>query len=379
MESFDQKIGLVLPGGGARGAYQVGVLKAISDIQGSGEKSPFDVISGTSAGAINASMITSEIKNFHQSIINLENVWGGFRTNQIYRTEKLFMLKQSLHWLLTLISGGFLIKNPRSLLDNQPLREMLIEKIDFETINHNIHSGALDALIITAASYEKKESVSFFTTSTGVENWKKVGRSGKKSEINVQHLMASVALPLIFPAITIDEQYYGDGAMRQETPLSPAIRLGAENLLIISTESPKVDAKKSSDKNYPDFSEIGGYILDGLFSGSLYSDLERLDRINQVIAQNQNQKVQTETKEMKHIDYLVISPSVDLTEIAMNCYKDIPLSLRMLFKGIGIEKDTNSELLSFLLFESSFTRALIDLGFHDAMERKEEIKNFLKI
>ena len=337
------------------------------------------MISGTSAGAINASMITSEINNFHQSIIKLENVWGGFRTNQIYRTEKLFMLKQSLHWLLTLISGGFLIKNPRSLLDNQPLREMLIEKIDFETINHNIHSGALDALIITAASYEKKESVSFFTTSTGVENWKKVGRSGKKSEINVQHLMASVALPLIFPAITIDEQYYGDGAMRQETPLSPAIRLGAENLLIISTESPKVDAKKSSDKNYPDFSEIGGYILDGLFSGSLYSDLERLDRINQVIAQNRNQKVQTATKEMKHIDYIVISPSVDLTQIAMNCYKDAPFSLRMLFKGIGIKKDKNSELLSFLLFESSFTKSLIDLGFHDAIERKEEIKNFLKI
>ena len=379
MESFDHKIGLVLPGGGARGAYQVGVLKAISDIQGRSEKSPFAIISGTSAGAINASMISSEINNFHQSIFKLENVWTGFRTNQIYKTGKLFMLKQSFHWLLTLISGGFLIKNPRSLLDNQPLRDLLKEKIDFETINHNIHSGALDALIITAASYEKKESVSFFTTSTEVENWKKVGRSGKKSEINVEHLMASVALPLIFPAITIEGQYYGDGAMRQETPLSPAIRLGASNLLIISTESPKVDAKKSSDKNYPDFPQIGGYILDGLFSGSLYSDLERLDRINQVIAQNQSQKVQTETKEMKHIDYLVISPSVDLTEIAMDCYKDIPLSLRMLFKGIGIEKDTNSELLSFLLFESSFTRALIDLGFHDAMERREEIKNFLNI
>ena len=379
MESFDHKIGLVLPGGGARGAYQVGVLKAISDIQGRSEKSPFDVISGTSAGAINASMITSELNNFHQSIIKLENVWGGFKTNQIYRTEKLFMLKQSLHWLLTLISGGLLTQNPRFLLDNQPLRDLLKETINFESINHNIYSGTLDALIITAASYEGKESVSFFTTSTEVENWKKVGRSGKKSEINIQHLMASVALPLIFPAITIQGQYYGDGAMRQETPLSPTIRLGAENLFIISTESSKDHAKKSSDKNYPDFSEIGGYILDGLFSGSLYSDLERLDRINQVIAQNQNQKVQTETKEMKHIDYLVISPSVDLTEIATNCYKDIPFSLRMLFKGIGIEKDTNSELLSFLLFESSFTGALIDLGFHDAMGRRQEIKNFLNI
>ena len=379
MECFDQKIGLVLPGGGARGAYQVGVLKAISDIQGREEKSPFDVISGTSAGAINASMITSEINNFHQSIIKLENVWGRFKTNQIYRTEKLFMLKQSLHWLLTLVSGGLLTQNPRSLLDNQPLRDLLKEKINFENINHNIYSGVLDALIVTAVSYEQRESVSFFTTSTKVGNWKKVGRSGKKSEINVEHLMASVALPLIFPAITIQGQYFGDGAMRQETPLSPVIRLGASNLLIISTESSKNNTKKRSDKNYPDFSEIGGYILDGLFSGSLYSDLERLDRINQIIAQNQNQKVQTETKEMKHIEYLVISPSVDLAEIAMKCFKDIPLSLRMLFKGIGIKKDMNSELLSFLLFESSFTGELVDLGFHDAMERKEEIKHFLKI
>ena len=379
MESFDHKIGLVLPGGGARGAYQVGVLKAISNIQNRIEKSPFDVISGTSAGAINASMICAEIGNFHQSIFKLENVWKGFTTNQIYRTEKLFMLKQSIHWLLTLITGGVLAKNPRSLLDNQPLRELLKEKINFQTLNNNIYSGALDALIVTAASYEEKESVSFFTTSRKVENWEKVGRSGKKSEINVEHLMASVALPIIFPAITIDGKYYGDGAMRQETPLSPTIRLGASNLLIISTESSKDQDRDHSDKIYPDFSEIGGYILDGLFSGSLYSDLERLDRINQVIAQNQSQKVQTETKEMKHIDYLVISPSVDLTLIAMDCYKDIPFSLRMLFKGIGIEKDTNSELLSFLLFESSFTRALIDLGFHDAMERKEEIKNFLDI
>ena len=379
MESFDHKLGLVLPGGGARGAYQVGVLKAISNIQGSIEKSPFDVISGTSAGAINASMICSEIDNFHESILKLENIWGNFSTNQIYRTEKLFMLRQSFHWLLTLISGGVLMKNPRSLLDNQPLRDLLKDAVDFKSINRNIYSGDLDALIVTAASYEQKQSVSFFTTSTSVENWHKVGRSSRETEINVDHLMASVALPLIFPAVRIDGEYYGDGAMRQETPLSPAIRLGATNLLIISTESPKDEVVNSSKKDYPNFSEIGGYILDGLFSGSLYSDLERLDRINQVISLNENQTVQTNTKEMKHIDYLVISPSIDLSEITKNCYKDMPFSLRMLFKGIGIKKDKNSDLLSFLLFESSFSKSLIDLGFRDAMNRKDEIKDFLKL
>ena len=172
MESFEQRTGLVLPGGGARGAYQVGVLKAISDIQGRVNRSPISVISGTSAGAINASMICSRIEDFHQSILNLEDVWKNFSTDRIYKTEKLFMLKQSLHWLLTLISGGVLTKNPRSLLDNQPLRDLLEETIDFESIKQNISSGVLDALIITAASYEKKQSVSFFSTNNDIDNWR---------------------------------------------------------------------------------------------------------------------------------------------------------------------------------------------------------------
>jgi len=272
-----------------------------------------------------------------------------------------------------------LTKNPRSLLNNQPLRGLLEKTIDFESINHNISSGVLDAFILTAASYEEKQSVSFFSTNSKVEDWHKVGRSGRQSKINIDHLMASVALPLIFPAIMIDGQYYGDGAMRQETPLSPAIRLGATNLLIISTESSIDDSVDLSRVHYPNISEIGGYVLDGLFSGSLYSDLERLDRINQVIAQNDNQQVRTKTKELRHIDYLVISPSKDINEIAMNCYEDIPLSIRMLFRGIGINRSNNSELLSFLLFESSFSKSLIDLGFQDAMKRREEIKKFLEI
>jgi NTE family protein len=175
----------------------------------------------------------------------------------------------------------------------------------------------------------------------------------------------------------IDGNYYGDGAMRQETPLSPTIRLGATNLLIISTESSGDKSKLQSGMEYPNISEIGGYILDGLFSGSLYSDLERLDRINQVIAQNDKQKVCTKTKEMRQIDYLVISPSKDINQIAMSCYDDLPFSIRALFRGIGINKDNDSELLSFLLFESRFSKYLIELGFQDAMKRKEEIGSFL--
>ena len=312
MHSFDEKYSLVLPGGGARGAYQVGVLKAVSVIQERQKRSPFQVISGTSAGAINASVISSKIDNFDESINHLENVWKNFSTEQIYKADKIFMLKQSLHWLLTLVTGGVLLNNPKSLLDNSPLRELLKKKIDFASIQNNLLSKELDALIVTAASYNKKQSVSFFSTDHEIKEWKKIGRVGRQTMINIDHLMASVALPLIFPAISIDGQFFGDGAMRQETPLSPSIRLGARKLFIISTESKINNGENFESIAYPSFTDIGGYVLDGLFSGSLYADLERLDRINQVIEKNGSNSLRTASKEMHYIDYMDLIFSLHL-------------------------------------------------------------------
>ena len=379
MHSFDEKYSLVLPGGGARGAYQVGVLKAVSVIQERQKRSPFQVISGTSAGAINASVISSKIDNFDESINHLENVWKNFSTEQIYKADKIFMLKQSLHWLLTLVTGGVLLNNPKSLLDNSPLRELLKKKIDFESIQNNLLSKELDALIVTAASYNKKQSVSFFSTDHEIKEWEKIGRVGRQTMINIDHLMASVALPLIFPAISIDGQFFGDGAMRQETPLSPSIRLGARKLFIISTESKINNGENFESIEYPSFTDIGGYVLDGLFSGSLYADLERLDRINQIIEKNGSKNIKTPSKEMHYIDYMVIAPSKDINQIAMNHFMDIPITIRMLFRGLGIKKNQNAELLSFLMFESSFSQSLIALGYDDAMSRSDEIKEFLRL
>ena len=379
MHSFVEKYSLVLPGGGARGAYQVGVLKAVSVIQERQKRSPFQVISGTSAGAINASVISSKIDNFDESINHLENVWKNFSTEQIYKADKIFMLKQSLHWLLTLVTGGVLLNNPKSLLDNSPLRELLKKKIDFASIQNNLLSKELDALIVTAASYNKKQSVSFFSTDHEIKEWKKIGRVGRQTMINIDHLMASVALPLIFPAISIDGQFFGDGAMRQETPLSPSIRLGARKLFIISTESKINNGENFESIEYPSFTDIGGYVLDGLFSGSLYADLERLDRINQIIEKNGSNNIKTPSKEMHYIDYMVIAPSKDINQIAMNHFMDIPITIRMLFRGLGIKKNQNAELLSFLMFESSFSQSLIALGYDDAMSRSDEIKEFLRL
>ena len=369
---FEKKIGLVLPGGGARAAYQVGVLKAISELIP--DSNPFSIISGTSAGAINASLLASRSQSLKEAVEVLSGVWCNFKTNKVYRTETTVMLKSIFQWLLTVSSGGVLAKNPKSLLDNSPLRQLLEDTINLEGIKNNINKGNLDAFAITAASYSSKKSVTFFQSEEDDIDWERFLRVGVKTDILIDHLMASIALPLIFPAVKINNEYFGDGAMRQATPLSPAIRLGAEKLLIINTDSKSPNNQLTDNQIYPSIGEVGGYMLDALFTGGLLSDLERLDRINQIIENSGNNSVQTSNKKMKHLDYCVISPSKDIKKIAKEHYKDVPYSIKLLMKGLGLKNRKESELLSFLLFESSFTSSLIQLGFEDGMTNQSEIK-----
>ena len=369
---FEKKIGLVLPGGGARAAYQVGVLKAISELIP--DSNPFSIISGTSAGAINASLLASRSQSLKEAVEVLSGVWCNFKTNKVYRTETTVMLKSIFQWLLTVSSGGVLVKNPKSLLDNSPLRQLLEDTINLEGIKNNINKGNLDAFAITAASYSSKKSVTFFQSDEDDIDWERFLRVGVKTDILIDHLMASIALPLIFPAVKINNEYFGDGAMRQATPLSPAIRLGAEKLLIINTDSKSPNNQLTDNQIYPSIGEVGGYMLDALFTGGLLSDLERLDRINQIIENSGNNSVQTSNKKMKHLDYCVISPSKDIKKIAKEHYKDVPYSIKLLMKGLGLKNREESELLSFLLFESSFTSSLIQLGFEDGMTNQSEIK-----
>ena len=369
---FEKKIGLVLPGGGARAAYQVGVLKAISELIP--DSNPFSIISGTSAGAINASLLASRSQSLKEAVEVLSGVWCNFKTNKVYRTETTVMLKSIFQWLLTVSSGGVLAKNPKSLLDNSPLRQLLEDTINLEGIKNNIDQGNLDAFAITAASYSSKKSVTFFQSEEDDIDWERFLRVGVKTDILIDHLMASIALPLIFPAVKINNEYFGDGAMRQATPLSPAIRLGAEKLLIINTDSKSPNNQLTDNQIYPSIGEVGGYMLDALFTGGLFSDLERLDRINQIIENSGNNSVQTSNKKMKHLDYCVISPSKDIKKIAKEHYKDVPYSVKLLMKGLGLKNREESELLSFLLFESSFTSSLIQLGFEDGMTNQSEIK-----
>jgi len=377
MNTFENKVGLVLPGGGARGAYQIGVLKGITEILADRAINPFSVISGTSVGAINASVIASKADSFVDAVDLLNDIWGTFQTNRVYKTDNLTMFKSSLHWLVTLVSGGALVKNPKSLLNNSPLRTLLMESINLDHIRSNIDEGNLEAFAITAAGYSSRKSITFFQSNKKNINWEKFRRQGVESKIGTDHLMASVALPLIFPAVKIDNEFFGDGAMRHATPLSPAIRLGAEKLLIITTDNNKKNPD-TDDRDHPSIGEIGGYMLDALFSSGLLSDLERLDRINQIIKHSSNGQISTASKQMKHLDYCIISPSKDINLIAEEHFNEIPYSIKLLLRGLGLRHQSRSELLSFLLFESSFTQELIKLGFQDAIEHKQHIKNIFQ-
>ncbi len=372
---FEKKIGLVLPGGGARAAYQVGVLKAISELIP--DSNPFSIISGTSAGAINASLLASRSQSLKEAVEVLSGVWCNFKTNKVYRTETTLMLKSIFQWLLTVSSGGVLAKNPKSLLDNSPLRQLLEDTINLEGIKDNIDKGNLDAFAITAASYSSKKSVTFFQSEEDDIDWERFLRVGEKTDILIDHLMASIALPLIFPAVKINNEYFGDGAMRQATPLSPAIRLGAEKLLIITTDSKSPNNQLTDNQIYPSIGEVGGYMLDALFTGGLLSDLERLDRVNQIIENSRSNIVQTSTKKMNHIEYLVISPSRDIKKIAKDHFSNVPYSIKLLMKGLGLKNRNESELLSFLLFESSFTSSLIELGYEDGMRKQSAIEGIV--
>ncbi len=374
------KLGLVLPGGGARGAFQVGVLKAIAEILPGDAPNPFPILSGTSAGAINAAVLASRARRFRTAVDELESVWGGFRSEQVFRTDALTMLRSSLHWLAAIVLGGLGEHNPRSLLDNEPLRALLSRNIRFPRIQDSIDRGHLDALAITAAGYQSARSVTFFQASPGTRAWQRTRRVGVRCSIHLDHLMASIAVPLVFPPACIRGEYFGDGAMRHSTPLSPAVHLGAQRILVIGIrdETPEPAGDPHTPPIYPSFGHIAGYMLDTLFLDGLYSDLERLSRINDLLDSIPEAERAGPAAKMRPIDTMIVIPSEEIREIASSCRKAAPLPLRALMRGLGGPDKGERRLLSYLLFEAEFTRALIDLGYRDAMKIRDELEAFVR-
>ena len=378
--AMERQIGLVLPGGGARGAYQVGVLKALAELLPRRSPNPFAVLSGTSAGAISAAVLATRARVFRAATNDLERVWANFRSEQIFRCDTATMLKSSLRWLTALIFGGLGEQNPRALLDNEPLWELLRARLNFDAIQEAIDQGYLGALAITAAGYDSARSVSFFQGTPAHQSWDRVRRKGRPATITLEHLMASIAVPMIFPPVRIGQEYFGDGAMRQATPLSPALRLGAERILVIGVRNEVIDPLPGFGEQvpYPSFGKIAGYVLDALFMDGLSSDLESLTRINLILEKLPGRVLQGEFGVLHHTDALIMLPSRDIREIAGRHVDEMPKAFRLLMRGVGATNYAGSQLLSYLLFESGYTRELIQLGYEDAMARQAELISFME-
>ncbi|MCA6064444.1 patatin-like phospholipase family protein [Thalassolituus marinus] len=372
-----KKTGLILSGGGARAAYQVGVLKAIHKILPKGHYNPFDVISGTSAGAINGVALASYAENYRIGIRHLERIWMHFSCDQIYRTD-FWGVSGSLSRLVRSLVIGRRYKNdPVSLLDNLPLRNLLREVIKFDNIQSAIDNGALHAIAVNCSGLESGESVSFFQGHYSINNWQRQRRVGLRSRITLDHLMASSAIPMIFPAVKIHREFFADGAVRQLAPLSPALHLGAEKIMVIGVSGYAHERKeRQPSKSYPSPAKVMGHMLNAAFLDSMETDVERLRRINRTVSKIPEAVRKKEGMELKHIELLEINPSQSIDDIAGQHAHEIPRALKLALGGSGNASHNGSGVLSYLLFSHGFCKALIDLGYNDAMRRSDEIKAF---
>lgn len=375
----EERIGLVLTGGGARAAYQVGVLKAIAELLPRRAHNPFPVICGTSAGALNAATIAINAQSFRKGVHYLNNIWKNFHANQVYRTDVLGVFNNSITWFAGFLLSGLGIRKLRhaSLLDSSPLLDLLEEILPCEKIQDSIDAGLLHALSVTASGYGSGQSVTFYQ---GVEHlipWRRARRIGVPTQIEIKHLLASSAIPFIFPATLINREYFGDGSMRQIAPISSALHLGATRILVIGVNNVVTDeqAKRTDISEYPSLAQIAGHALNSIFLDSMEVDLERIQRINDLVAAMPEEM--RERLDLRHVDVLSIAPSQPIEKIAERYASELPWTIRLLLRMVGATGQAGATLLSYLLSERKFCNALIELGYQDAMLRRDEILQFI--
>ncbi|MGA0100039.1 MAG: patatin-like phospholipase family protein [Steroidobacteraceae bacterium] len=365
------RLALLLPGGGARSAYQVGVLKAIASWLPAGTPLPFAILCGTSAGGILAAVLAAYASRFRMGASALERTWRSLHVDQVFDSGHRAMLTSGAQVLGSLLSGGWLVPSPRSVLDTAPLRHLLEWRVNLARIQQSLDRGWLDALVLNATSYGNGESVSFVQSARPFTAWERTGRRGLAGDIGLDHLMASAAIPFLFPPVRVEGAWFGDGAMRQVAPLSPAIHLGAERILVIGVRERGRAPGSVPGGGAPTFGQVAGFMLDTLFMESLDADLERLARINRLVGRGNPQ-----AGGLRRVEALVLQPRGDLSAEAESHTADLPGSVRALFRVLGAGAGAGA-FKSVLLFEGRYASRLMALGMADAEARREEILAFI--
>lgn len=378
IKSHPKKIGLILSGGGARAAYQVGVMKAIADIRGRQARNPFSVLCGTSAGAINAVALAASSNNFMLAVKKLEKMWSELNVQDIYRADAKDLAVSIGRLVFSLFNQGVGLKKPLALLDNDPLRELLKRNIQYRNIQKRIDAGYLDAVSVTASGYESGESVTFFQAKEGITKWRSGRRAGVPTTFSEKHLIASSAIPAIMPAEKVHREYFGDGALSQLSPISPALRLGAEKVFVIGARTRrKPGAIRFKSLRSPSLAQMIGHVFTSAFIDSLEYDIDMTRRQNELIKQIQGEQgFSYGGRILKPVELFIMRPSVEFNDIALKHMSGLSKAMQVFMKMIGANKG-GSMIASFLLFHGDFCRELIELGYADAMERKDDIREFI--
>jgi NTE family protein len=374
-----------MTGGGARGAYQAGVLKRIGEIKRvQTQGNPFPIIGGASAGAVNGAAIAVGSDDFAAATSVVAQLWADLKPSDVFRCDLLAQTRNSLTWILDLSFGAVLGGgNARSLLDATPLRHYLGTHLDCSRIQDNIKRGHLYALAISATNYSSGKSYLFIQGAKGHPMWNRSRRVTLATRITVDHVCASAAIPVVFQPVKLKTArgtaFFGDGCLRLQQPLSPLIRLGADRIFAIGVRGETVEHQKDADdERAPSLAEVAGLLCNVMFLDHLAADIEHLERLNRLLASNHLRSSGANGYEkMRPLRFLHIAPSVDLSDLAGQHRKDMPYLIQYFVNSLGRDAASCSDLMSYLLFTPQYTKALLDVGYHDADERIDEIESFL--